>query len=320
MSAAAAAQPQASSSRPPSVAIVGAGFGGIAAAIELKRHGIERRDDPRARAGSWAARGTTTAIPGAACDVPSHLYSFSFAQRRDWSRLCSPQAEIHSYLQQVARALRRRAPRRLRPHGQLVRVGRARGALADRDGRGRALRGRRAGARDRPAAPAGATRDRGHRDVRRAQLPLGAVGSRLPAGGQARGGRRHRRERRAVRPGDRRAGRAADGLPAHRQLDAAAPQPPLPARGQGGDRTRPRRAGVPAQLHVPVLRGDHRGDPPPAHDRAPRRAALGGVHALAAQRPARCAARPGRTTPSAASACCSAPPTCPRCNARTSSW
>jgi cation diffusion facilitator CzcD-associated flavoprotein CzcO len=35
--------------------------------------------------------------------VPSHLYSFSFAQRRDWSRLCSPQAEIHDYLRSVAR-------------------------------------------------------------------------------------------------------------------------------------------------------------------------------------------------------------------------
>ena len=35
--------------------------------------------------------------------MPSHLYSFSFAQRRDWTRLCSPQAEIHDYLHEVAR-------------------------------------------------------------------------------------------------------------------------------------------------------------------------------------------------------------------------
>ena len=35
--------------------------------------------------------------PGAACDVPSHLYSFSYAQRGDWSRLCSPQQEILDY-------------------------------------------------------------------------------------------------------------------------------------------------------------------------------------------------------------------------------
>src|SRR5207245_9488369 len=41
--------------------------------------------------------------PGAACDVPSHLYSFSFAQRRYWSRLCSPREEIHRYLHEVAR-------------------------------------------------------------------------------------------------------------------------------------------------------------------------------------------------------------------------
>ncbi len=85
----------------PSVLIVGAGFGGITAAIELKRHGIhqitilERAPD---LGGTWFYN----SYPGAACDVPSHLYSFSFAQRRDWSRLCSPQAEIHDYLTDVA--------------------------------------------------------------------------------------------------------------------------------------------------------------------------------------------------------------------------
>ncbi|HXW58777.1 MAG TPA: NAD(P)/FAD-dependent oxidoreductase, partial [Solirubrobacteraceae bacterium] len=42
--------------------------------------------------------------PGAACDVPSHLYSFSYDQRRHWSRLCSPQSEIHAYLKDVARS------------------------------------------------------------------------------------------------------------------------------------------------------------------------------------------------------------------------
>jgi len=91
------------SSRPPEVVIVGAGFGGIAAAIELRRHGItdvtilEKAPD---LGGTWFYN----SYPGAACDVPSHLYSFSYAQRRDWSRLCSPQAEIHAYLHDVARA------------------------------------------------------------------------------------------------------------------------------------------------------------------------------------------------------------------------
>lgn len=85
-----------------SVVIVGAGFGGIAAAIELRRHGF--RDITILEAaprlgGTWLHND----YPGAACDVPSHLYSFSFAQRRDWSRLCSGQGEILDYLEGVAR-------------------------------------------------------------------------------------------------------------------------------------------------------------------------------------------------------------------------
>lgn len=103
MSAAAAMRPHTSSRRDPSVVIVGAGFGGIAAAIELKRNGI---DDVRIleRAPELGGTWYHNSYPGAACDVPSHFYSFSFAQRRDWSRLCSPQPEIHSYLREVARA------------------------------------------------------------------------------------------------------------------------------------------------------------------------------------------------------------------------
>jgi cation diffusion facilitator CzcD-associated flavoprotein CzcO len=103
MSAVTAARAQSQSSRPLSVLIVGAGFGGIAAAIELRRNGfedvtiLERAPD---LGGTWFYN----SYPGAACDVPSHLYSFSFAQRRDWSRLCSPQQEIHDYLADVARS------------------------------------------------------------------------------------------------------------------------------------------------------------------------------------------------------------------------
>lgn len=84
------------------VVIVGAGFGGIAAAVELKRHGIsditilDRASD---LGGTWFYN----SYPGCACDVPSHLYSFSYHQRKDWSRLCSPQQEIHDYLREVAR-------------------------------------------------------------------------------------------------------------------------------------------------------------------------------------------------------------------------
>ncbi len=89
------------SGQSPRVLVVGAGFGGIATAIELRRHGIEdvtileRASD---LGGTWFYN----TYPGAACDVPSHLYSFSYAQRRDWSRICSPQKEIYEYLHEVA--------------------------------------------------------------------------------------------------------------------------------------------------------------------------------------------------------------------------
>ena len=84
------------------IVIVGAGIGGMAAAIELQSHGfrditILERDS--GVGGTWRQN----TYPGCACDVPSHLYSFSFAQRRDWSRLCSPQDEILDYLEGVAR-------------------------------------------------------------------------------------------------------------------------------------------------------------------------------------------------------------------------
>jgi cation diffusion facilitator CzcD-associated flavoprotein CzcO len=84
------------------VIIVGAGVGGIAAAIELRKHGFEQITILEAAAelgGTWYYND----YPGSACDVPSHLYSFSYAQRRDWSRLCSPRDEILDYLRGVAR-------------------------------------------------------------------------------------------------------------------------------------------------------------------------------------------------------------------------
>lgn len=83
------------------VLIVGAGFGGIAAAIELQQHGftdVRILDRASELGGTWYHNH----YPGAACDVPSHLYSFSYAQRRDWSRLCSPQEEILEYMRDVA--------------------------------------------------------------------------------------------------------------------------------------------------------------------------------------------------------------------------
>lgn len=83
------------------VAVVGSGFGGLAAAVALRRAGrdfvvLERGDDV---GGTWR----DNSYPGCACDVPSHLYSFSFAPNPDWSRSFSPQPEILGYLRAVAR-------------------------------------------------------------------------------------------------------------------------------------------------------------------------------------------------------------------------
>ncbi|MBV8942017.1 MAG: NAD(P)/FAD-dependent oxidoreductase [Solirubrobacterales bacterium] len=85
-----------------SFAVVGGGFGGVAAALMLHRAGyddvtvFERGE----RIGGVWHHNT---YPGAACDVPSHLYEFSFASNPRWSRRYAPQAEIRSYLEQVAR-------------------------------------------------------------------------------------------------------------------------------------------------------------------------------------------------------------------------
>src|SRR3954447_9504758 len=84
------------------VAIIGSGFSGLAMAGELKRSGrddfvvLERANDV---AGTW--RDNT--YPGAACDVPSHLYSFGFAPNPAWRHSFSRQPQILAYLRDCAR-------------------------------------------------------------------------------------------------------------------------------------------------------------------------------------------------------------------------
>ncbi|MDT4933776.1 MAG: hypothetical protein QOK11_1668 [Pseudonocardiales bacterium] len=83
------------------VLIVGSGFAGLGAAIKLAQDGredflvIERGSEV---GGTW--RDNT--YPGAACDVPSHLYSYSFELNPNWSRSFSPQGEIQDYLRGTA--------------------------------------------------------------------------------------------------------------------------------------------------------------------------------------------------------------------------
>lgn len=85
-------------SPPLTAVIIGGGFAGIGMAVALRKAGVtdfvilEKQQDV---GGVWR----DNSYPGAACDVPSHLYSFSFEANPGWTRMFAPQAEIQRYLQ-----------------------------------------------------------------------------------------------------------------------------------------------------------------------------------------------------------------------------
>jgi cation diffusion facilitator CzcD-associated flavoprotein CzcO len=88
--------------RPLRLAVIGAGMAGILSAIKLTEAGLtdftvyEKADRV---GGTWREN----TYPGLSCDVPSHLYSYSFALTPDWSHRFSPGPEIHAYFERVAR-------------------------------------------------------------------------------------------------------------------------------------------------------------------------------------------------------------------------
>ncbi|MFC8423867.1 flavin-containing monooxygenase [Streptomyces sp. NPDC057236] len=94
------------------VAVVGSGFGGLGAAVRLRREGITDFVVLE-RAGSVGGTWRDNSYPGCACDVPSHLYSFSFAPNPDWPRSFSGQRHIRAYLEHVTDVFG------LRPHIRL---------------------------------------------------------------------------------------------------------------------------------------------------------------------------------------------------------
>ncbi|MFJ6569766.1 flavin-containing monooxygenase [Streptomyces sp. NPDC091292] len=91
------------------VVVVGTGFGGLGAAVRLRREGVTDFVVLE-RAGSVGGTWRDNSYPGCACDVPSHLYSFSFAPNPDWPRTFSGQEHIRAYLEHVSDVFR------LRPH------------------------------------------------------------------------------------------------------------------------------------------------------------------------------------------------------------
>ncbi|MFJ1678446.1 flavin-containing monooxygenase [Streptomyces sp. NPDC088251] len=94
------------------VAVIGSGFGGLGAAVRLRREGITDFVVLE-RAGSVGGTWRDNSYPGCACDVPSHLYSFSFAPNPEWPRTFSGQEHIRAYLEHVADTFG------LRPHIRL---------------------------------------------------------------------------------------------------------------------------------------------------------------------------------------------------------
>jgi cation diffusion facilitator CzcD-associated flavoprotein CzcO len=85
----------------PAIVIIGSGFAGLGMAIRLKKAGyhdfviLEKSGD---LGGTWR----DNQYPGCACDVPSHMYSFSFELNPEWSRMFAPQQEIWAYMRRCA--------------------------------------------------------------------------------------------------------------------------------------------------------------------------------------------------------------------------
>src|SRR3974377_953264 len=84
------------------VPIIGAGFGGLGAGVRLRQARITDfviLERAASVGGTWR----DNSYPGCACDVPSHLYSFSFELNPGWSRMVAPQREIWEYMTRCAR-------------------------------------------------------------------------------------------------------------------------------------------------------------------------------------------------------------------------
>ncbi len=181
--------------------VVGAGFAGLGLAIRLRKAGIddylilEKAADV---GGCWREN----RYPGAACDVPSHLYSFSFEPKADWSRKFAPQAEILDYPRHCADKYRLRESIRFHCEVEEARFDGGSGEWRVRCADGEALRARALvcapGQLSRPLLP----RLPGLERFQGTAFHSAQWDPEVAAGGQARRGDRHRRQRHPVRPAD----------------------------------------------------------------------------------------------------------------------
>ena len=228
--------------------IIGTGFSGLGMAIALQKQGVdfvilEKADDV---GGTW--RDNT--YPGCACDIPSHLYSYSFEPKPDWKNPFSYQPEIWDYLKGVTEkyGLRRYIEfNSLVDRGVLGRRGVPVARVHHRRARIRrpvpGLRRRRVA---RPVFP----RDRRPQRIRRSRFPFRGMGPHRRPDRQAGRDHRNRRERDPDRARDRRPGCRTAALPAHPAVGGAAVQPGPPAGAASGHGERPRAARADTSGHL----------------------------------------------------------------------
>jgi cation diffusion facilitator CzcD-associated flavoprotein CzcO len=125
----------------PSIAIIGAGFAGIGTAIRLLQSGIDSFTIYE-RAGEIGGTWRDNTYPGAACDVPSHVYSLSFEPNPGWTRKFSPSEEIQAYLLRLVEKWKLRPKLRLHTEISEARFDDARGEWTLTTSAGEAIRAR----------------------------------------------------------------------------------------------------------------------------------------------------------------------------------
>ena len=212
-------------------AIIGSGFSGLGMAIRLKQEGIEdftvleRGDDV---GGTWHFN----TYPGCACDVPSHLYSFSFAPNPGWSETYSPQPEIRDYLQRVADEYGIREHVRLNCTVTGIEWDEGTGGWTVETSDG-PFRARVVVAGMGPLAEPKTPPLEGLDAFEGETFHSARWNHDYDLKGQARRRRRHRRLGDPVRARDPEGRRAAARDPAHAAVDHAAPEPADPPRGRG---------------------------------------------------------------------------------------
>ena len=206
---------------PRRIAIIGSGFSGLCLGIQLKRLGIDSFtifEKADRLGGTWREN----TYPGAACDVPSFSYCFSFEQKTDWSRKWAPQSEILEYMEDCAKKYD--LLRHIRFGTEIaganwdeaaavwkIRTANGEEVLAEVLVAG-------VGQLNRPNMPKLARR----RKFQRRVVSFGAMASRRRPDRQDRRRRRQCGQRDPVHPADRAQGRQSLYLPAQRELDGPA--------------------------------------------------------------------------------------------------